>query len=54
MPELNWLEYAGVCGIGTVALLLILLIVEVVKEVLSESLEPDEHEYDDCDCSKKD
>ena len=53
MLELNWLELAGVCGIGTVIFILIFLIIEIGKEVLSESLEPDEHEYDDCDCNKK-
>lgn len=53
MAELSWLELAGVCGIGTVILILIILTIEIVKEILSESLEPDEHEYDDCDCNKK-
>lgn len=42
MPELNWLEFAGVCAIGTVVLLLIFLIVEVGKEVLTKSLEPED------------
>ena len=42
MPELNWLEFAGVCGIGTVVLLLIFFIVEVGKELLSKSLESED------------
>ncbi len=40
MTGLNWLEFAGVCGIGTVVFLLLFLIIEVGKEVLSKSLEP--------------
>jgi len=42
MSELNWLEFAGVCGIGTGVLLLILLIVEVGKELLTKPLEPED------------
>lgn len=42
MVELNWLELAGVCGIGTVVLLFIFLIIEIGKEVLSKSLESED------------
>ena len=34
--DLNWLEFAGVCAIGTVALLLIFLVIEIAKEVLKK------------------
>lgn len=42
MNGLNWLEFAGVCGIGTVAFLLLFLIIEISKEVLTKSLEPED------------
>lgn len=42
MTGLNWLEFAGVCGIGTVIILLLFLIIEVGKEVLKKSLEPED------------
>ena len=51
MPGLNWLEFAGVCGIGTVVFFLIFLIIEISKELMTKSLDPDEDEYDDCDCN---
>ena len=53
MPELNWLEFAGVCGIGTVAFVLLFLIIEFGKEIMTKCIEPDEDEYDDCDCNNK-
>lgn len=42
MFDLNWLEFAGACGIGTVVFLLFFLIIEFGKEVLTKSFEPED------------
>ena len=36
MVELNWLEFAGVCGIGTAAFLTFFLVIEIAKEALKK------------------
>ena len=36
--DLNWLEFAGVCAIGTVAFLALFLVIEIAKEALKKDL----------------
>ena len=36
--DLNWLEFAGVCAIGTVVFLAFFLFIELAKEVLKKDL----------------